>query len=198
MKTLKPLLLIALVLVLYSCSVFKKSTSQSNISINGKLLKKERGKVKLSSNEISIEFDVRPYNREAKKHYAAKIAVTDNKEDLIYWKKGEIKSSNPFFYNLTGIASKENNLYDCFYLTPKGHHYIYFRSDEDKRANVVSKSSNKIRLKWDVDCFYINNQNIPFSNSKIEKLYIMFFFDNNLNETIEAGEYKIYTLKFDK
>lgn len=171
----------------------------STVTINGNILQYGESELLLSRGEISIEFDIFPYNSDNLQWHAAKIAATIDKSDLKYFEEGIITNSNPFYsYTGTGIAAEQNKPYECMYVDSTGHHFIYYESDTDKRADVIAKMSDgKVRLRWKTDCFTIYKNEVKIKNSEIKELYLMIFIDENLNKTIEENEYNRVTIKFE-
>jgi hypothetical protein len=153
--------------------------------------------INLDKMPFSLEFEVFPYNPEKEKWYAVQIAATANKDNLKYFKEGEIGDQNPFLSPGTGMASEEGKPYSSMVIRDDGNHYIYYENESHRRADLVEKKDNgKVRLKWNVNLFWVDDKEIEIAKSSFKEIYIMIFIDNNLNKIIEKGEYNLLKLKF--
>ena len=202
MRKMKQFIIILTIGLFVSCSVSKRNVTtvskENGIILNGLTLNSGEDEVIISRDSISLEFDVFPHKSETKESHAVKVAVTLDESNLKYFQEGEIANSNPFYsYIGTGIATGKNQNYECMYVRNSGHHYIYYKSEKDKRATVIKKHKNgKVRLKWTAKCFTIDKKVVQIKDSKIDRLYLMIFIDNNLNKTIDRDEYSLITINF--
>lgn len=208
MKTQHFILIITTTISLCSCSFLSKKTSTNDPEYTGLTLIQTGKRINIteSTTELTIkktgftlEFEVAPYNPKKKKFHTVQIAATTNKENLNFFQEADIKSDNPFYSPGTGIASERNKPYPAMYIGESGHHYIYYKDDIDKRADVLFKrKNNMVRLKWDIKKLSINKaEDVKINKATIKKFYIMVFIDSNLNKSIDTGEYHLLTVNFE-
>lgn len=166
------------------------------ITMNGQYVSANHGEITITTDYINFEWDSWPVNPEKKEWYSAKIAVTDDPANLIYFKEGPVEG-NPYFGPATGMAVARNSTYDCLYLQNFGNHYLYYESEHDFRAtklNAIEGKNGEIRLIWETDCLSIDGEQYPITQAGIDQIYVMIFVDNNLNDIVEEDEYKVFTV----
>ncbi|MFO8086599.1 MAG: hypothetical protein R6T91_02170 [Bacteroidales bacterium] len=198
---IRKFLILLFIVAISGCSIFKPATKTTgaNIYINGIDIPGGKTELSIEKEGFSIEFSVFPYSASEKQRHAAQIAATADASNLKYFEEGAIDRLNPFLSDLgTGIATERYKGYDCMYIRDSGHHYIYYKSDRDKRAELVKKARNgKVRLRWDVNCFYTEDRRVKIKDSDIDTIYLMIFIDENLNNKIDTNEYSLITLNFE-
>jgi hypothetical protein len=179
----------------------KKSDDFRGVIIeqNGKRINITENTTELALNKapFSLEFEVYPYNIEKEEFYSVQIAATANKDNLKYFKEGVIGDQNPFLSPGTGLASELDKPYSSMVIRDDGHHYIFYENESSRRADLIEKKDNgKVRLKWNVNLFWVDDKEIEIAKSSFKDIYIMIFIDNNLNRIIEKGEYNLLKLRF--
>ncbi len=196
---MKNLFLLLTIISITSCSILRKTAGitieQAGNRIN---ITKTYTDLILSKSKFAFEFETFPYNLEANEKYNIKIAATSNKNNLKYFKEGEIGNNNPFLSPGTGLAGYRDKQYNYMFIGNAGHHSIFYKDDTFKRAKLIKIDKNgKLRLRWDINSFYINKKETKIEDFNNDFLYIMFFSDENLNNSVEKGEYNILTIKFE-
>jgi hypothetical protein len=77
-----------------------------------------------------------------------------------------------------------------------GFQFIYFENENSFRANPVSELKNRyIELEMPISGIYLYPDDFTMENFNRD-IYLVFFYDSNLNDTIENGEILRFTLKF--
>ena len=130
--------------------------------------------------------------------YATQIAVLDNKKDLKEIIPGKIIDDISFFKAGSGYATENENLYKSMQIGNQGHHYIYYKNQNDNRIKLISELRNEYIGEWSINEFYdFENEN----SQKIQKLkqkvlYFVVFRNMNLDNIVDQNEVEIFTLRF--
>lgn len=143
----------------------------------------------LDKKEFYLDFEILPTQE-------LRVVTVFEEEDLEYLKEGKIEESSPFFgaRRHAGDPFYDNTLY----ITHRGNQsFFYDKQLPQIREYIVSKD-NKVRLRFLIKYFQFHSAstNMKISNINLNKLYIMFFIDEDFDNYIDEGEYHIAKINF--
>lgn len=101
-----------------------------------------------------------------------------------------------FFQPGAGLATTD--IYQSMYLTSNACHYIIYNNNLDysQRAEYIGESNDgRNILQWEVNNFSGEVEG-SIEEVKLDKLYIVFFIDQNLNNILEEKEFIRFTISF--
>ena len=87
-------------------------------------------------------------------------------------------------------------MYSEIFIANDGHHYLTYESEEDKRANLISKNNDLLELEWNISGVFYENKDMQFSELQLSTVYFVVLIDGNLNGKIDPNELKIIQLTF--
>jgi hypothetical protein len=151
--------------------------------------------ITLKKKSFSISFNCKPYTDT--EFHAARIGMFLDKAALDKIRDGMRTSDIEFFSLGTGYAT--SGPYDPFFIFSEdaGHHYVSYKKDGDKRAELVSENDRGIlRLRCNVKHLSIDGEVFNIEEAKIDELHLVLFWDMNLNTILEPGEYKTVSINF--
>lgn len=191
MKNIQLLLL----LIMLPAGVMATQEKYNSISQKRKriYLNKEYTELELKREAFTIRFSNRRYTDDA--HYATRIAVFTDKELLDKVMTGVNVNEVPYFAPYTGIAADSFG-YSSIFMNNEGHHYLYYKEEQDKRANLVSESNGVLELEWSPHSFYLDEQDKDFATAGIDRFYIVIFSDRDLDNTVGFGELQKIAVTF--
>lgn len=147
--------------------------------------------ISINKEPLTLEFVCHKYDEDHKLFYSAKIAATTDKAEFDKVDIGPLPKDHPFFGYATGKSGGRAEEYETMYIDNNGHHYIIYSSEDEKRATLLKKLDDEyLRLSWTINSFTENGTTTPIDSTTIEQLYMLYFQDLNLNDTIESGELK--------
>lgn len=158
-------------------------------------LRYESMKISLEKSAFAIRCMTKVYTESAT--HAVQIAAFTDATMLDKIQAGSKIDEVPYFSPGTGMAADKDG-YSSIFLNEEGHHYIYYASEEDKRATVVSRKKDEVLLEWQPRSFYLSDQDVPFSESGISEFFMVILFDSNNNGIADQGEFHKVTIRFDK
>ena len=186
-------------LMVFSMSVFQSTELPSQLNDFSLKIQQGENEIEINSSQQSIElskekfsvfFNIKKDDDVAQSYHAARL-VADIDPDI--FKQFEIDKSFeeiPALSAGTSMAGPKDEQYECIFFDDQAHHYIFYNNEEEKRAKLISKEENgMVRLSFDVENYCMQDFEVNIENSNFEKLYFVFFIDENLNEKVEEGEY---------
>ena len=72
----------------------------------------------------------------------------------------------------------------------KGYHYLYYKSEVDRRLTLIDKVDEWLKLDFEINNFTIDkggSLNV-IEDILIDQFYLAIYIDRNLNNTIDKGE----------
>lgn len=187
---------ITLLVCLLSLLGYSQETSGVAFIQNGKtqLLTDTLSIITLERVPFSIQFQAKKYSSEH--FYATQIAVVSSQAALFQARVGQKTEAIPYFEPGTGMAPNDSNFYNTMIVSDLAHHYIYYESENDKRAHLVSQKNNELRLEWKIENCYFDGTDSTFAELPAKKLYFILFSDFNLDGTINQGELNLVKVQF--
>jgi hypothetical protein len=170
----------------------------TNITIyqNGKETSvKSEDVVQLPRKFFSIRYNCMRYQSEGDKFYSLQLAAFLDKSELDYIRVGLSTTDILCFSPGTGMAPDASNYYESFTFNNEAHHYVYYESKSEKRANLISKHGDNLRLEFPVKAYTTNKGTYTLQDFPISEYYLVLFIDGNLNQKIEEGELTKLTIR---
>lgn len=172
-------------------NVITFSQEDSSITING-----STGSVILGKAPFSILYYAKRYNSEKEQFHAMQVAVLKDAADTLLAGIGKNVKDIPYFEDGSGMAPGSRGLYDAVIVSNKGHHYLYYENEAERRVSRNAVVNDLLQLEWSISRMSVDDEDIEFADLDIPALYFVFFADRNLNEVIDAGELKIVKMIF--
>jgi len=149
----------------------------------------ETDSVSLSRHPFTIRFFAERYESKKSRFHAFQLAALSLADSI---HAGMAVDSVRYFSTGTGLASEMGVLF----ITDGGHHYIYYESEEDKRANLLSHSGKYLELELPVRAFYSGEKGEAIQDSRMNSIWLIAFYDQNDNHIIDPGELHKIKVKF--
>lgn len=160
------------------------------------VITKSSGSILLDRKPFRIRYFGKQYDDKNEKFYSAQIAILENPGDTFQLRLGQLTKDISYFEPGTGMAPGENGMYETIYITNTGHHYLTYESENDKRADLISKSGDKLELEWKISAAFYQDKDVQFSELKLSSLYFIIFIDDDLNRIIDKDELRIVNAIF--
>lgn len=195
-KTLRLLsILITVVISAQACKAIKQEKQDSDaiqLSVfqNGKEtpINKLEKTVHLKKSPFSLRFFNRKYDLDNKKFYAAQIAAFTNKAEFDKITIGSSKADLAYFEPGSGMAAHRSRMYEALFIDKVGHHYTFYQNTNNRRLNLLDDTGELPKFEFEINALHYNDTQVNISDSNINKLYIAFLIDKNLNGIIDKGE----------
>ena len=190
MKSFIALLLAALPLLSAA-----QNPNDVTITQNGKtiLLKDGDNELVLKKAGFAIQFFCERYTDEA--FNAVKIAAFTDKASLDKVSIGANSEEVPYLGPYTGIAGDQLG-YSSIFLNNEGHHYLYYKDEEDRRATLIAEKDGLLNLEWKPHSFYLDEEDKEFADAGITTFYLVIFTDSNKDKKVDRGELKKVSITF--
>ena len=133
--------------------------------------------IQLDRAAFSIQFNGKKYDSEH--FHATQIAVIASKVGLYQARIGQKTDAIPYFEPGTGMAPNHNNMYNTMIVSDLAHHYIYYESEQDKRAYLVNQKEGMLQLEWNIQNCYYEGKEYTFEELPAKSLYLILFSDQN-------------------
>ncbi|WP_010249895.1 hypothetical protein [Myroides injenensis] len=166
--------------------------TQGNKSI---ILNKKSNKITLKRDTFSIDYLNKSYLVGNGKFRAAQVLVTEDKLATKNYEGISLQDLS-FFSPGTGFAPAIDNNKNYPINSTKGHQYLFYASEKDKRVEKVGTSAEWDIYQWTIHGLYQNSELNDWKNLETKQIYIYFFIDYNLNQIIDKGEYHLIRIKF--
>lgn len=157
------------------------------------LLQDEENKIMLKKAAFTIRFYNKRYTDDTP--YATMISAFTDEASLGKVRVGVKTEDTPFFSPGTGLAADQTG-YSAIFLDNEANHYLYYKDEKDKRADLVSDDKGILTLEWTPHSFYLKGKDTQFADAGISTVYFVMFTDNNRNGIVDKGELKKVTLTF--
>ena len=187
-----------IIILLISTSLSAVAQGPISFIQNGQIItvSKNSESIQLAKKPFAIRYFAKQYNSKKEKFYAAQFAVLEKASDTAFAKIGSNIQDIPYFQPGTGLAVDENGMYTEIFIANDGHHYLTYESEEDKRANLISKNNDLLELEWNISGVFYENKDMQFSELQLSTVYFVVLIDGNLNGKIDPNELKIIQLTF--
>ena len=152
--------------------------------------------IKLNRDSFSIRFNCRKYDDKANKFQAVQIAAVTEDSCLHFIRAGQQLNDIPFFQTGTGLAAEEFG-YNNLFIDNEAHHYITYTDDKDRRAILILQNDQVLTLEWKLPMAFYKGEDVSFKNLPVNKIHLLLVNNDNLNTTIDEGEYVVLTVIFD-
>lgn len=184
-----------LLLICFPLMALAGGKKEVSITQEGKtiLLQGEENKIALKKTAFTIRFYNRRYTDDAP--FATMIAAFIDQASLDKVQVGAKTEEVPFFSPGTGLAADLTG-YSSIFLDNEANHYLYYKEENDKRANLVSDDKGMLTLEWTAHSFYLNGRDTEFAEAGISTVYLVIFTDNNADGIVDKEELKKVTLTF--
>jgi hypothetical protein len=143
-------------------------------------------------------FRVRPYDEVNKTFHAVRLTASDDDSIFQYMKDGASFEQIPFLRSGTALAGNDGE-YEEIFPDPEANHYIFYipGNRKESRASLLRPVGEHLLVSWTVQRIWRNKQSLPLSTMKGKDLHFVVMIDDNLNEIVDQGEYKRFTIVFD-
>ncbi len=187
---------ILLALIGFPLMAFAGGKKEVTITQEGRtvLLKEVENEVTLKKMAFSIRFCNKRYTDDAPA--ATMIAAFTDKASLDKIKTGVTAKEVPFFAPGTGLAADATG-YSSIFLDNEANHYLYYKDESDKRANLVADDKGMLTLEWMPHSFYLDGKDTEFADAGVNTVYLVMFTDYNRNGIVDKDELKKVTLTFE-
>jgi len=149
--------------------------------------------INLEKSEFTFEFILQEYTEE--NWYSARF--TASTDPVIFnFENNTLLNNILFFQPGAGLATTES--YKSMYLTKNACHYIIYNNKNyyAKRAEYIGKNfDGRNILQWNINNFS-GDVDSSVENAEVDKIYIVLFIDQNLNNIIEEYEYIRFEINF--
>jgi hypothetical protein len=153
--------------------------------------------IDLVKEKFTINFKIKKDDEAGQNYHAARL-ITDIDPDI--FKQFEVRKNFeeiPSLSEGTSIAGPKDSQYECIFFGDQSHHYIFYNNEEEKRATLISKEENGfVQLSIDIENYCLQDLEVNIKNTNFEKLYFVFFIDENLNQKIDEGEFVKLIINF--
>ena len=152
--------------------------------------------IQLTRGKFELVFNLKQDDDVAEKYYSARVVADVDGDIFKQFEAGESFSKVPSLSEGTSMAGPKDKPYDCIFFDDQAHHYIFYSSEEEKRAHLKSKEPQHLQLGFEIENYCMQDFEINISNSNFEKIYLVFLIDKNLNEQLEEGEFVKLEISF--
>ncbi|MBN1799647.1 MAG: hypothetical protein JW822_13810 [Spirochaetales bacterium] len=158
----------------------------------------EESDITVSAGPITLVFTVKPYDRINKKYHAYRITVHSDSSIFDYVKDGTDDNEIPFFAPGTGMAAARSG-YEHLVVNNRANHYLFYEkeSEYEQRVELMGEEDGILLVQVSFDTLYNEGEQTDFSSLSGVTLYLVVYYDENLNTIVENGEYKKITLTFE-
>jgi len=205
MKSLRPIFILSLLIILTQACKKSKTTNTTHENNSSKLIifqnnteipiKNLSETVEIERKKFSLRFYNKKYKPENKEFYSAQIAAFLNPNELDKIKIGMKKTDLSCFKPGSAMAPARSGKYETLIFNNNGHHYVIYENPENKRLNLIDDSGKLLKLEFEINSLYYNNKEVKMENTELNKFYIAFLIDRNLNGIIDKGELNKLTIK---
>ena len=192
---------ILIIIAIFTMSFFQKSETETPKDLTELGVKIQQGdsvyailkdeeELKLRKEKFTVTFNLNKVDDIAEKFYAARLVADIDSEIFNQFEAGKTFEEIPALSSGTSMAGPQNEQYDCIFFDDEAHHYIFYNNEDEKRATLMGKDENGLlQLSFDIENYCMNNLEVNITNSNFDTIYMVFVFDENLNEVVEEGEY---------
>jgi len=158
----------------------------------------EETNIYVSQAELTFIFRIKPYDSVNKKYYAYRLTAYLDSSIFDYVKDNTDKNEIPFFSFGTGMAPSRSGRYDDLVINNKANHYLVYDKDSirDQRVDLMSEDNGHLLVKVSFDKIFNQGIQMDFKSLSGVTLYLIAYYDKNLNDIVEKGEYKKLALIF--
>ncbi len=137
---------------------------------------------------FQIRAKIKPYDGTKNEIYKIALIASESPEMFAKAKPGDSISEGTCFSMEFGMASEVNG--GSLFVEDDGFNNLYYELDESLGGpmKLVKKSGNAYIAHADINALIVGDSKRPIAQYRQNKLYLMFFYDGNLNNSIEAGE----------
>lgn len=204
MKMIKIFILLFIIITPFKkiFSIDKKSEKNINRTINIDSLNKEET-IKLSTNIITFILNLKISSFKKDIFHFYQIAVFDSDQMFEDVQTGMYYDYVRCFLPGTAFAVSKNTPLDYFIVNTYnesieayGHHIIYYGKTiiDGKNSELIKRKKNDVIVNISIKDIYYKDNKISLLKSEIKTLYILAFYDKNLNRIIDEDELKKITL----
>ncbi len=186
-------------LMVFTMSIFHSTKLPSQLNDFGLKIQQGKNEIEITSSQQSVElskekfsvfFNIKKDDDVAQNYHAARLVADIDPDIFSQFEANRSFDEIPSLSAGTSMAGPKDGQYGCIFFDDQAHHYIFYNNEEEKRAELISKEENGIvRLSFDVENYCMQDLEVNIENSNFEKLYFVFFIDENLNEKVEEGEF---------
>ncbi len=174
-----------------SCTGTKQIASKPNISDvfllqNGKTIKIQPNDQKtIAKAPFSLRFYGQRYTEDAP--HAVQIAALRDRSAFDKVSVGMPKEVLANFGPATGLAGTSEG-YDALFLNDYGHHYLYYKNEQDRRLKLLKKEGDNLFFEFHIPKFYFNDTRYEIHDAPISTVYLVILIDRNSDGIMDAGE----------
>jgi hypothetical protein len=186
-------------LMVFTMSIFHSTKLPSQLNDFGLKIQQGKNEIEITSSQQSVElskekfsvfFNIKKDDDVAQNYHAARLVADIDPDIFSQFEANRSFDEIPSLSAGTSMAGPKDGQYGCIFFDDQAHHYIFYNNEEEKRAELISKEENGIvRLSFDVENYCMQDLEVNIENSNFEKLYFVFFIDENLNEKVDEGEF---------
>ncbi|MEM6963665.1 MAG: hypothetical protein AAF573_02795 [Bacteroidota bacterium] len=151
-------------------------------------IQSEHDTIILSKEKFSVSFNLEKDDDVAQKYHAVRMVADIDPEIFVQFETDKKFEEIPALALGTSLAGPRATPYKCIFFHDQAHHYIFYSSEAERRANLVAKENEQLRLSFDIENYCMQDLEVNIKDSNFEEIFLVFVFDKNLNETVEADE----------
>ncbi len=165
------------------------SLEQGGITHSGKA-------VTLARAPFELVFESRPYEIDTRRWYALQVGSSLGKRRTSWLREGPLGLDNPIF-GTGGTGFAANGMYEELMPDYDGHHYITWEEKGEQRALLRERlPGGRIRLAWPISHVLVKDKRLALAENAPGKIYLMVLYDENLNDSVDPGEYEVIKVRF--
>ena len=179
------------IVFLSSCDATKKmqeTTSIQDVFLvqNDKIRKvKENDELTITKAPFSMQFYGKRYNENHPNPIKVAAILDKDVFDQVHIRM--LAEDVPNFAPATGLAGM-NLGYDALYINPYGHHYLFYKNEEDRRLVLLQEKGENLKLEFEIPAIFVDGKRYEVADAPIEKFYMVVFIDRNMDGIMDKGE----------
>lgn len=160
-------------------------------------IQKEFETIILSKEKFTVAFNLEKDDDIAQKYYSVRMVADIDPEIFTQFESEKKFDKIPALALGTSMAGPKDAPYECIFFHDQAHHYIFYSSEEERRANLIAKENEMLQLSFDIENYCMQDLEVNIKNSNFEEIFMVFIFDKNLNEKIDSNEMVKMEVKFE-
>jgi hypothetical protein len=158
----------------------------------------EESVITVSAAPLILIFGIIPYDNVNNRYYAYRITVYSDQSIFAYVKDGVDRNEIPFFALGTGIAAARSGIYEELIVNNRANHYLCYdlESGDRQRVELIGEEDSILLVKVTFDTLCREGEQMDFASLSGVTLYLIAYYDGNLNDIVDKGEYKKIILTF--
>ena len=157
---------------------------------------KDLTELHVESVPLSFIFKLNNYDGENRLFYSCMLNASMNPELFNYMVVGKELSDIPPFQGGTGMAPSQDGYYKELILNDKGNHYLFFDPEgSPSRVHFLKDYGDSALVSVRFDRIFDGEKTVLFNEISDQIIFLIFFFDRNLNKIVDKGEFRRVALR---